>query len=242
MSEFTSIVKKVAVGIAEAGVSSIQCTAETYSKSKNIPDEYREAYSDISNRLANVKSNLHDYRHSIGKNTPPNNSYDFEEDTINFDLDVEPTNNNTTVSIPSEKPIFKNYYNQEKASVQLNSATKSTTNLTESNLKWYSLGYLKDIDSKNLPVSGVGIIKLTIDDTPLYVIRAIELNNGGIQKKLNDLQNNNAKNKSKMYTKIDDNIDKIKVDIACLGNDSNAVANTRKIEKDLLLKYHLIDV
>ena len=45
-----------------------------------------------------------------------------------------------------------------------------------------------------------------------------------------------------IYTLHDDNIDNIKVDIACLGNDSNAVANTRKIEKELLLKYHLIDV
>ena len=47
--------------------------------------------------------------------------------------------------------------------------------------------------------------------------------------------------KIKAIEEIKRNIEKIKVRVACLGNDADSVANTRKMEKELLLKYHLIN-
>ena len=242
MGKFASAAGKIAVGIVELGIGSIQSTAETYSKSDKIPEEYREKYANISEGMTNIKGKVHEYRTNMGKK-PLSDEENFELDDYEEDLesDNEILDTGIKKEILSDVQEVKIYNSKEKEALQLSSATKPTMNITESDLEWFDLGCLKDIDIKNVAVSGVGIIELVVDNEPLYIIRAIELNNGGIKKKLSDLQNYNAKNISRMYTKIGDNIDKIKVRVACLGNDADSVANTRKMEKELLLKYHLIN-
>ncbi len=235
---------KIFLGIAEVGAGSMQSTAKSYSRNKKLPEEYREKYSEMAEGFGELKSTLHDYKERIGRS---GGNYeeeydDFEDnDYVNECKDECVDEDHEVIS---NKPQSKRYSSEERTIKQENSVTTISDNYTQMKngleSKWKSLGYLKDIDCNKLSEDGAGIIRLVVDDEVVYLVRAIELNDGGITKKILDLQEYSAKRKPRVYAEISKKIEKIKVEIISMGNDEYAVANSRKLEKELLQKYRPI--
>lgn len=233
---------KLFLGIAEESVSSMQSTAKNNSKNKKFSEEYREKYSDMAECLGELKDTIHGYKERIGQPIKNDNyevdDYGYSEYEGDFDTNYDSFEEEPRYEIPRQKI----YYDIEKSIQQEKSATKQSEDyeqiIRSLDDRWKTLGYLKDIDCEDILEYGVGVIKLLVDNTVVYIVRAIELNNGGLSKKLKDLKEYDAKRKLKVYTEIANNIDKIKVEIISLGNDNSAVANSRKLEKELIQKYN----
>ena len=102
---------------------------------------------------------------------------------------------------------------------------------------WNPIGCLKTVDL--MPYKHcVGLYMLSIDDKIVYVGRAIELNNGGILKRLTDYRRkSDIGRKSKSGKLIFNNLDKIVTDILIVGNTKEAIETTKTLEKIFISKY-----
>ena len=220
---------RIFMGIVEAGANTMQKNAERNARDKRKSDEYRDRYSEIASGFGELKQAAHDYKEHIGQN----HDEDYEDDDYVYN-DYEDENNDAIE--PRRIDYKKNYVNAEKANQQATNAT--ITSRVDISVKehWIKLGYLKAIKHDVLLENNVGIIRLLLNNEVVYIVRAIELSNGGISRKIDDLKNN-AKNGRIGCLKINKYIDEIEVECLCVGNDETAVINSRKMEKILIQKY-----
>ncbi len=110
--------------------------------------------------------------------------------------------------------------------------------INEWDREWKSIGSLKTCSLTPYNHS-VGLYRMVISGETKYVGRAIELNNGGFRKRLSDYRrdSDSARIHASGST-INQNIDKIEVYILVVGNDQEAVNNTRKLEGKFIAKYN----
>lgn len=105
------------------------------------------------------------------------------------------------------------------------------------NSEWKSLGMLKDAELTPYNKS-VGLYRLIMNGEIMYIGRAIELNNGGFRKRLSDYRrDSDSARKHKSGSTINENLDKITVDVLVVGTDENAVEVTRRLEGPFIQKY-----
>lgn len=104
--------------------------------------------------------------------------------------------------------------------------------------QWISIGMLKTADLSQYNHC-VGLYRHVVNGTTKYVGRAIELNNGGFRKRLNDYrrESNSARKHSSGQT-IYQHLDEIETFILVIGNDLDAVEVTRKLEGQFVRKYN----
>ena len=121
------------------------------------------------------------------------------------------------------------------------SSSKGTYNgktVSEWDRCWQSIGYLKDAD---LSPYGkyVGLYRHVIDGKTMYVGRAIELNNGGFRKRLNDYRRESDSARKHSSGKIiHENLDRIETYIMIVGDTQSAVEATKRLEGIFIDKYN----
>ncbi len=184
-----------------------------------------------------VKNNISEYRERFDEQEEQTQ---FNGETrMNFAEEIDDSAVMQREILPDQ--TVKQYDDMERARKQRASATNCLSNLPDEEIifwdnNWLSLGKLKDLNcANNSQSNGVGIIRLLFNGNVVYLVRAIDLNSGGLFTKLNDLQKLKINKRLKVY--IEQHIDDIYVDILCTGNDANAVDMGRCLEKIFLEKY-----
>jgi len=221
--------------VAEASVDSVRRQALSNSKNKQLSEEYRQKWADIADNYDNIKNRIHDYRER-------DKDDELYEDYLDCYESLDDTDIPSTGCFQEEHHITKEYINPHKAGIQEVSARiRNISNQEISTIQedsWVFFGKLKDIDCENQTIDGVGIIRFTVAGEIVYLCRAIELNNGGIVKRIMELKNLKINKKTKLYSEIAQNINFISVDVLYLGNDMQAVDVCRNVEKILIQKYN----
>lgn len=103
--------------------------------------------------------------------------------------------------------------------------------------RWKCIGKLKSAELT--PYNHcVGLYKHVINNEIKYIGRAIELNNGGFRKRLNDYRRkSDSGRKHKSGQKIYKNLDKIITYILIVGEDNESIELTKQLEHEFIAKY-----
>lgn len=243
MTNLTKMEKigKVLLNIADIGVDSMRNQANLRSRDRKISEEYRERYTELADGLGNIKDTISEYKNRIGQSIDQADSFgeynNYSEENDNQDY-IKNFN-----QCLEQKQESKCYENIEKAYIQKQSALLTNDivcdDVDEWDRKWIGLGKLKDFSSSDCSLLGVGIVKLSLPDSSVYINRAIELNNGGVLSKIKSLQELRINKNSKEYAKIKQYIADCDLSVIVVGDDLRAVDISKKIEKKFLLKYKL---
>lgn len=242
---------KAFVGIAEAGVSSFENTAKSCARNKQLSEETRERYSEMAEEYGELKNSLHNYKEKIGRSDNQNeydDSYDgdsYDDDSYDddsYDDDSYDDCQNTYYSPAYETHgtyLTEKMKYEQKALQQKNSAL-SNEELGEKDIRdwddsWITMGRVANIKEEQIPDDNVGLIQITLDGRVMYIIRAIDLLNGGIRKKYKDLFCSPTKNGA-IYHNICEYKDNINVSILVVGNDNNSINICRNLERQLISK------
>ena len=231
---------KIFLGIAELATDSMRQQAVSYSKNKNIPEEYREKYAETAEGFLNLKNSIHEYKERIGKSKTEELELEETEEFADYES-IELQNDSSEFEQNTQK-TSKCYDDYSKAIKQKNSSimanSESEINIENWSSKWVSLGCLKDFDYTNCKCNGVGIIRFIYNKDIVYVVRAIELNKGGISNKIEQFKLLKINKKSKAYNNISKNIDAIYVDAINVGKSTDAIDISRKLEVLFIKEYN----
>lgn len=223
--------EKILWNIAEIGASYMESAAKSQSRNKNLPDDYREKYTTMANKFGEMKNTFHKYKER-DKNT--SNQIDETPDYIGcvsgFDKN-EYTEKNKKI-----------YFDSEKEEEQLLNASSNldvgSFTLSQWEGRWVELGKLSMIELDEEEFNCIGLIKLMCGTEVVYIVRAIELGNGGIIKKLREIKNLSGKKSSTIYRNIKEKYNYISVDILRVGNEEVAINVCRNLERQLIEKYN----
>ncbi|MEG0075077.1 MAG: hypothetical protein RR691_04230 [Eubacterium sp.] len=107
----------------------------------------------------------------------------------------------------------------------------------EWNCKWHSIGSLATADLS--PYNHcVGLYRHMVNGEVKYIGRAIELNNGGFRKRLSDYRRGSDSGRTHTSGRIiNENLDKIRTEILIVGEDDQAVENTKVLERLFIAHY-----
>ena len=110
--------------------------------------------------------------------------------------------------------------------------------ISEWDSEWVYIGYLKNADLS--PYNHcVGLYRHVVNGTTKYVGRAIELNNGGVRKRLSDYRrDSDSARKHASGRTIHEHIDEIETYILVVGDTQEAVETTRKLEGVFVRRYN----
>lgn len=127
-------------------------------------------------------------------------------------------------------------YSSSSYSTVSSSAYEKTVD--EWDMEWKSIGMLKDADLS--PYSHcVGLYRHVIDGETMYVGRAVELNNGGFRKRLSDYRrDSDSARKHQSGQIIHAHLDEIETYILVVGDTTEAVEQTKKLEGQFIHRYN----
>ena len=221
---------KIFLGVVESGIDCMESSARLYAGNRKTPNEYKRKYLDMAENLSGIKDVVHDYKNRLGNEAEVEEKFNDEY--------VEKTKTYSQEQLVSYIP--KCYDNREKAKRQEETASETipinNDEICEWEKEWKFLGKLKNVNCKNIELEKAGLIRLSLNDEIVYLVRAIEINNGGISKKISSFQVISDK-KTGINAKISNNFNEIMVEVICIGNDNKAVDLCRHLEKILIKKY-----
>ena len=217
-----SVSKDVLKETAKISVETARLTAKRYSRDERLSEEQRDKYAEIASCMKQWGNKLN--------NQVEENVSDCFCSNINYPSD----------GLNSEKAISK----LDMVPQILQQEQSSTPNLEYGDFqsftaesKWIPLGYLSDINFKNVPEE-IGIIKFILNGEVVYLIRALELKKGGIRHKLSQIYENlSHTSSSTLLKKLKLNVGSVKVEILRCGGSTDSMNICRNLEKFFLKKY-----
>lgn len=115
-------------------------------------------------------------------------------------------------------------------------------NMASWELKRKSIGKLNDANIANLSdVAGVFIIRRSSDKKIVYIGKGVEINNGGLRKRLKDFyrQSDSARNHPGGEN-IHDNLEDVYAEVIETGSDEEAVKTADELKKAMIKRYNPI--
>lgn len=186
-------------------------------------DKFDDLYDTIDNAYTCVDDTEYRY-HSKYMNTDEDAFYgEYEQDEEN-----------------TEKDFSEEEY-EAKVKQQINFSSK-TFELTQDDIskmenEWHPLGKLTNIECSLISTDVAGLLRLSFANEIVYIVRVIEINSGGFQKKVKELKNfSNIKNR-KLREMICQNLNDIDVEILSVGKNAEDVDFVRSLEKDMIKYY-----
>lgn len=124
-----------------------------------------------------------------------------------------------------------------KQATNQNSSTIGGKTVAQWDREWVCIGSLK---TANLTPYNhcVGLYRHVVNKKTMYVGRAIELNNGGFRKRLSDYRReSDSARKHQSGKTINAHLDEITTYVLVVGNNQEAVENTKKLERKFIAHY-----
>ena len=117
------------------------------------------------------------------------------------------------------------------------SSTYMGKTVSEWDMEWKSIGYLKDANLT--PYNHcVGLYRHVVEGKTMYVGRAVELHNGGFRKRLSDYRRDSDSARKHQSGKIIyEHLDEIVTYILIVGDTEEAVEATKRLEGKFIQKY-----
>lgn len=228
-------VGRVFAGITEAGLEEFARKSRQFARDKKLSDEYRAKYAEMAESFDSFKEQVHRIKENIA------GSCDIPAE----DSEEPDSNESETYNVsPLEEPLRKEYFSEERS---LEQDLKASSNDDFGNIsisvwesKWIACGKLSEIDLNDIPNDLVGIIRLWYNNKIACIIRAIDLRNGGVRKKVSELANISKSQKGTVYLLIKEHFDFINLDILTIGGDDSSINICRNLERELIKSYNPI--
>lgn len=104
--------------------------------------------------------------------------------------------------------------------------------------EWGYIGYLKEADLSTYNHS-VGLYRHVVGDRTMYIGKATELGNGGLRKRLSDYRRDSGSARGYQSGQtIYEHLNEIETYVLVVGNTTEAVDVTRKLEGHFISKYN----
>ena len=231
------IVGKALLGIVEVGAGAMQSQARTRSRDRKMSEEYRNKYSEMADSFGNIKSVTHDYKEKMGTDDALDDYDNYCEE--NYELSDKSTYNSFDLSTNDNRRIFDKRKYAENEDNQKKCASSDTDigllSIEEWDRKWQQRGKFDELNDNLDFENSVGLIRFIYNDHIVYITRAIDLKNGGIDRKLQELLNYTGK-KGRIYGLLTKYHNDIYVETLLVGNESAAINICRNIERELIKK------
>ena len=236
MSKFSEKAEKIFLGVAEAIVSDVQDKARHYSKDDRFSQEARQQYAGVSASMECARDNLHNLRKKIGKEPSCESVYEgddyYEPDNHEFSNEIR------DYKACSEESNPKSFTNPQ---LTIHQQTSSSSNsdlgnmtLAQWDASWINVGTFNNIDFKSISDKDIGLVKLILNEKAMYLTRAIDISNGAIKSKINELRLQSEIGKSKIGKLISQNYQSLEIGVLVVGNDVKAINSVRNLEREYI--------